>query len=404
MGNTRERKVTVIALITAACILGDAMLFIVMPIYWRDFGLTALWQVGVLLSANRLIRLPINPLVGWFYQHMEKRTGVILAIILAAVSTLSYGWLKGFWLLLLMRCVWGVAWSLLRLGGFLTVIEVSNDQTRGRLMGKYNGLWGLGGLTGMLVGGLFVDVFSLELVATLFATISIISLLFAFRYIPRTKQGSQSQPKNNDNDLSFWRRKETWAVLGTGFMMAMVIFGIFLSTLSRLLDVQMNESFVWLGITIGAATVAGFIQAIKWGWDPFLAPLVGKVSDEKFGRIKILILAFLVSGLTFYLFTLEVAFWFLLILLLTFQLMSTILVTVSDSLASDVATQTSKVGLMTAYTVAVDLGAAFGPLFGYVIVDYLSLGTLYLLTAILLGFVGVFWLLLLRANSMSKLI
>src|SRR5690625_7185484 len=88
-----ERRVTVIALITAACILGDAMLFIVLPIYWESFGLTSLWQVGVLLSANRLIRLPINPLVGWFSRHLYKRSGGTIAFLFACILTLSYGYI-----------------------------------------------------------------------------------------------------------------------------------------------------------------------------------------------------------------------------------------------------------------------------------------------------------------------
>ncbi|WP_257348821.1 hypothetical protein [Pseudalkalibacillus decolorationis] len=42
-----EKPVILIALITAVCLLGDTMLYIVLPIYWESFGLTALWQVGV---------------------------------------------------------------------------------------------------------------------------------------------------------------------------------------------------------------------------------------------------------------------------------------------------------------------------------------------------------------------
>jgi len=61
-----KNRVIVLALITAIAVTGDAMLFIVLPVYWHDFGLTALWQIGLLLSINRFIRLPINPLVGFF--------------------------------------------------------------------------------------------------------------------------------------------------------------------------------------------------------------------------------------------------------------------------------------------------------------------------------------------------
>ena len=86
-----KKPVIVIALITGACVLGNEMLFIVMPIYWEFFGLTSLWQVGLLLSANRFIRLPMNPVVGWCYHKINKRTGILIAVILSITSTYSYG-------------------------------------------------------------------------------------------------------------------------------------------------------------------------------------------------------------------------------------------------------------------------------------------------------------------------
>ncbi len=63
-----KSRVVAIALITAVAVLGDAMLFIVLPLNWEEFGLTAVWQVGVLLSINRFVRLPITPLIGLFLQ------------------------------------------------------------------------------------------------------------------------------------------------------------------------------------------------------------------------------------------------------------------------------------------------------------------------------------------------
>ncbi|MFD1130552.1 hypothetical protein ACFQ3J_20610 [Paenibacillus provencensis] len=51
-----ENNLRIIAIITAICLFGDAMLYAVLPVYSKDFGLTALWQVGLLLSINRFIR------------------------------------------------------------------------------------------------------------------------------------------------------------------------------------------------------------------------------------------------------------------------------------------------------------------------------------------------------------
>ncbi len=70
---TAKKRVVGIALITAAAVLGDSMLFIALPLYWQEFGLTAIWQIGLLLSINRFIRLPVNPLVGLFYQRYSIR-------------------------------------------------------------------------------------------------------------------------------------------------------------------------------------------------------------------------------------------------------------------------------------------------------------------------------------------
>src|SRR5690625_1044359 len=181
--------------------------------------------------------------------------------------------------------------------------------------------------------------------------------------------------------------------------MAMVVMGIFYSTLSHLVEIHLNTDIVIFSLVIGAASISGLLQAVKWGWDPFLAPLIGKFSDGKIGRIPMLVFVFFATGILFYLFTLNISMLTLLGLLLVFQFMSTIFMTVTDSLATDVASATSKVGVMTSYTIAVDVGSALGPLLGYVIVDFLSLEVLYLLTALLLIVGGALWLLRLKRGS-----
>ena len=78
-----KRPIVIIALLTAVCLVGDSMLYVVLPTHLEEAGLTSLWQVGILLSINRLIRLPLNPLIGWLYTKISARTGVLIAVILA---------------------------------------------------------------------------------------------------------------------------------------------------------------------------------------------------------------------------------------------------------------------------------------------------------------------------------
>ncbi|MGP4081035.1 MFS transporter [Pseudalkalibacillus sp. R45] len=394
-----KKPVIIIALITAVCVLGDAMMFIVLPLYWKEFGLTSLWQVGILLSINRFIRLPINPLVGWCYLRMNKRTGVLLAVILAMLTTFSYGWLVSFWLLFIMRALWGVAWAFLRLGGYLTVIDTSTDRTRGHLVGLYNGLWGLGGLVGMLAGGILADLVSIQTVTNTFGFMALIAIPLVLKYVPAIPAESENTPMKKDkqssevtSDKQIFKKPQVLTILCSGLLIPLIIFGIFASTLSAMIDFRLSESFLFLGVTVGAASFAGIIQAIRWGWDPFLAPYIGKISDLKWGRKPLLILALFGGAVFFALIPFGVSVYSLLFLLLGFQIMSTMMVTLNDSIASDVASQTSKVRVITAYTVAVDFGSATGPLLSFLIIGWMGIDVLYWGTSGLLCLIGLFWL------------
>lgn len=100
-----SRQVIVISLITAACLIGDSMLYIVLPICFAQAGLSSLWEVGIILSVNRLVRLPLNPMVGWLYRHISDRTGIFIATVLATITTFSYAFADGFAVWLLLRCL-----------------------------------------------------------------------------------------------------------------------------------------------------------------------------------------------------------------------------------------------------------------------------------------------------------
>ena len=171
------------AVVSAFCLTGDTMLYIALPLFWQECGLTALWQVGVLLAVNRLVRLPLNPLVRLLYTRIDQRTGMALAVVLAASTTLMYGVAQSFALWLLLRCLWGLAWTLLRLGSLFALMAASRKDNRGYLMGSYNGLVRLGSLLGMIGGGLLADLLGFSTVALLFGALTLTGDLNPRRYV-----------------------------------------------------------------------------------------------------------------------------------------------------------------------------------------------------------------------------
>ncbi|SDJ83235.1 MFS transporter [Sediminibacillus albus] len=393
-----KRKIIGIAVITAVSVLGDAMLLVVLPLYWPEFGLAAVWQVGLLLSINRFIRLPINPLIGLFYKHVQLRTGVFIAVGLAVLTTMSYGVFNQFWILFFLRALWGISWSLLRLGGFLTVIEETDEQNRGQYVGLYNGLWGIGGLFGMLVGGILVDQTSIFFVTTLFAGMGLLTLPFVWLLVPVKKGGGQPKALKETASLA-WFFPYQRMVLLTGMAVGLIVFGIFASTLSQLIARSYAGGWIALELSIGAATLAGIIQAVRWSWDPFVAPMVGKVIDGSNLKHHLLLIPAFSGAVLLILLAHTSSIVSLIILLLMFQLTSTAFVTTADTLAARAAVQSDQLKMMTAYTVVIDIGAALGPLMAFFLLQRSSITILYDLAGCSLLLLGVAWIIFNRRNS-----
>lgn len=278
------------AVVSAFCLTGDTMLYIALPLFWQECGLTALWQVGVLLAVNRLVRLPLNPLVRLLYTRIDQRTGMALAVVLAASTTLLYGVARCFALWLLLRCLWGLAWTLLRLGSLFALMAASRKDNRGYLMGSYNGLVRLGSLLGMIGGGLLADLLGFPTVALLFGALTLTGLPLALSRIPRSGRATGAASRAATSLLSglHLRQPGMRRVFITGLLVALVFQGIYAATLSRMVALHVGELALAGGLVMGCATLAGTLQALRWLWEPWLAPWFGRLSDGPRGRGPVL--------------------------------------------------------------------------------------------------------------------
>ena len=361
-----KRPIVVIALLTAACLVGDSMLYVVLPTHWEEAGLTSLWQVGIILSINRLVRLPLNPFVGWLYTKISARTGVLIAVTLAFLTTLSYGVVHGFIWFLVVRSLWGIAWAFLRLGAYFTILDFSTDATRGKSMGLYNGLYRLGSLVGMLIGGFLADMYGLTFASIVFSLITLCCLPIVFAVIKPTTQGMVAKHAENERDFSVWKHRNVLSVLGIGMFFALIYQGIVTSTLSYVIEIHNSSLVLVFGLLIGASSLAGILQAIRWGFEPFLAPLFGSLTDGKSGRYPLLLISTLSASILFALISFDLPLWLWIGVLLLIQVTATSLTTIADALAADTASNNNaRVKIMTTYSLLIDFVAALGPMLAY---------------------------------------
>lgn len=368
------RPVVLLAAVTALCLVGDSMLYVALPVHWEEFGLTSLWQAGVLLSVNRLVRLPLNPAVSRLYRRISARSGMLLAAALAAATTAGYGLAGSFAALIVLRALWGLAWTFLRLGAYFTVLTTADDSSQGRAMGMYNGLMRTGSLFGMLLGGVLADTWGTGLTCAFFASVSVLAVPLIWFAVPRNTKGMAEEAAAGEDGYSLFSHWKVLSVLLIGTAVAFVYQGMLISTLSYLVKIRIPAGLDLGWALVGAASLGGVLQAVRWSWEPFLAPFFGWLSDHpRAGRKKTFIISSLIGAALFAFLPADMGLLPWLLLLLLLQVTATALTTAGDAVAADTAVRSgAKIKVITAYSVLTDVGAAAGPAAAFALNQYSS--------------------------------
>lgn len=108
--------------ILSLALLGDALIYAVLPAYAEDFGLTLPW-VGVMLSANRFVRVFAYGMIARLTYKIGVRRMCLGAAVLATVSTALYGIGEGPVVILLARIMWGLTYAALILVTLVYSVE-----------------------------------------------------------------------------------------------------------------------------------------------------------------------------------------------------------------------------------------------------------------------------------------
>ena len=159
------RPAVPVALVVAASLLGDTFLYTVLPVSAARLGVAPL-MVGIVLSVNRWVRLFTNPLAARLYARWPAGRLVLVAIVVSAASTALY--VEPAW------CVWGFAFSLLRLGSIVSAVDEAGEGA-GRRLGETRAIWGVGYLAGALYAPLAVEAVGWELAVAGAAVLTLVA-------------------------------------------------------------------------------------------------------------------------------------------------------------------------------------------------------------------------------------
>ena len=277
-----RRALFVVSLATTLSLLGDTAMYTVLPTHADEAGV-ALVSVGVLLSANRFIRLALNGPIGILTDRWSRRHIFIPTVYIGAISTAIYALFNGFWPILGGRLLWGLAWAGLWVSGNAIVLDITGDHNRGRWVGMYHFAFLLGAASGSILGGVLTDLLGFRQAMALSAGLTFFGATIALLFLPETGH-LRDESSITDGIQSAPARRTEWGQLYSAAALyglnRLVMAGILYATFALFLAQYLGESIEVRGRTVGVATVTGIALGASTLIGMIATPIAGTLSDR----------------------------------------------------------------------------------------------------------------------------
>ncbi len=384
---------------TAVSLLGDSTLYTVLPRpeIAEQAGVT-LAAVGVLLGANRAVRLLTNGVAGLLYDRYPRRGLLVGALGIGALSTVLLAVGRGFLPLLIARLLWGAAWSGIWVGSNAVVLDMTGPGNRGRVIGQYQLWYFLGGGATALAGGLLTDALGYHNGLLVSAGVTAVLALLWLVYLPRSgPSGGRvqiSMPRVPADPIP-WRAALSAAI--PLFATRFVFSGAISATTILWLEHQIGDQVMRGSLVVPIATLTGGLVALRAAGSVVGAPLAGRLSDRRGGRWPVLAWVMAVSA---------AGVWVMSSPNLALALLGSLVAWVAASgaqslvaaIVGDSCRPAQRGRVLGAVYSGGDLGSALGPPVALALILAIPVGTLYQLCSGLLLVVALYAILEARAN------
>lgn len=284
------REVAVLSAIAFCVALGFGILAPALPVFAREFGVSAL-EASAVISVFALVRFITSPLSGALVDRLGERWVLSSGLIIVAASSFAAGMSQTYPQLLLLRGVGGLGSSMFTVSSMALLLRVVESDQRGRAAGAFQGGFLLGGVAGPAVGGIVVA-WSIRAPFFVYAATLVVAAVVALAFMARSRlreredQVSQGEANKLEQLRDALKDKAYQAAIATNLVTGFVVFGL------RSAAVPL---FVTEGMDRGASlTGIGFLVAA--GIQALLLLPAGRMADTE-GRRKALLIGTI--GLTF---------------------------------------------------------------------------------------------------------
>lgn len=256
------------ALALAFASFGDAFLYPFLPLHGERLGMSIAW-IGILLSINRFARIFTNTIIARACATYGFRLMTLLAMGVAVLSTMGYGFASGMVFWILLRISWGLSYSVFR----ISAISYSLDhQRQGFSLGLSKSVQEAGPMLTLLIAPPFLFQLPNETIFLVLGIASLPGFYFAFK-LP--KKFGETTPFSFKR---FAKVPSTFNLLT--FCSSIIVEGIVVVTLG-VLFLKYHDGITVLTASILAATYLGYRRVCLIAFSPFGGWFADKYGLEK---------------------------------------------------------------------------------------------------------------------------
>jgi len=355
---THGYRSTVVA---AACLgivwFGDAVIYVVLPLYASSFGCDAL-MVGVLLSVNRVVRILGYGWVGPLARTYGANVLTAAACAAGALSTLAYGVLSGFALLFIARMLWGAAWGVINLT--MTAYAYGDGQGAGVRIGLARAISSVGAFVALVAVGPLCIAIGPHQMFVVYGLIGLITIPLAF-LLPSLRAAASDGPA-----------ARRWTLTPLNALFFVVSFGAD-GVLGATISVLLAQFMPTASAIIGASLLLALQRLIAIVLALFSGPLT-----DRLGAHRLLLPCTLAIAAGFAVIAGGYVSSGTIIVILARALLGT----AGPVLAAE--KSTDRIAALASYATWTDVGLAAGAFFGIIGIAEIGYATSYALLAVLL--------------------
>lgn len=390
-------EVAVLAAIAFCVALGFGIVAPAIPIFAREFGVSAL-AAGAVVSAFAFVRLIAAPGAGSLVNRIGERRVLATGLGIVAVSSFAAGFAQTYHQLLVMRALGGFGSTMFTVSAMALLLRTVGADQRGRATGAYQAGFLFGGVAGPAVGGIVIGI-SIRapflVYAVTLAAATAVCLIWLKDPPPKldpeaTAQAAPVAAAGEDvaapaalaaEDPSAplplrvaLRNRAYWAALATNLGNGFSIFGLRSALVPLFVVEGMRQGATLAGIGF---LVAAAVQAV------LLLP-AGRMADNR-GRRPALIIGGLASVAGMLMLAAGVEVWLFIAAMAVFGISGAFLGPAPAAVVGDVTHGRPGGTVVAVFQMVSDFGAIIGPLAAGFVLDAAGFGPAFLVGAVIVG-------------------